>query len=239
MFSNLVAFKRKLSSYLCRTLVVTVAATMALPAMAAPIVLDASFESWLRANDPSRTLAQWDDDLISVWSGATGDARIGVVEFDLSSLQGTTILDLRLGMWSGDYDSASNFPHKQVAVIISPPDTSNLNWNDALALPQTPLETLGSYDLAPLSSTPELDGVYLFSMGSAADIALVQAIADVGGTLTLKMLAVEDGNQYRVTWGDGAYDGEVPQLLINIPEPTSVLLLGLGGVFLCGCRRLV
>jgi len=63
---------------------------------------------------------------------------------------------------------------------------------------------------------------------------------DVGGTLTMVLMADEDGTQYRNSWGDGAYGGtQVPQLVINIPEPTSVLLLGLGGVLLCGYRRLV
>jgi len=208
--------------YWFRTITVAAMAALWLPALASAITLDATFDSWVR--DDGATLADRDGDLVSVWSSNNtlgGLERWGVVEFDLSGLTGTTVNSVGLDLWSQLFGfSDDNFSHKQTAAIISPGvATSTLNWAGITALTQSPLESMGSYDIPPTTADPLLQGAHLFSPGTAADAALVQSAVNLGGTLTIVMMAVEDGTDYRNSWGDGEYAGEKARLWINDAPP--------------------
>ncbi len=198
-----------------------------MPLTAAAVTLDASLDSWLR--DDGATIAGRDGDLISAWSffeGRGGSAvleRWGVIQFDLSSLTGTTVESLHLGLWSESFGSSDDFtPIVQTAAIVSPTgDFTAYDWAALTALQRTPLETLGAYDLGPVASNPQLDERYLFTPGSTADISHVQSIVNGGGTLSIVLIAAE-GEDYRKSWGDGVYGGLAPILYVNELPPEQV-----------------
>lgn len=200
------------------------------PITAAADILTASLDSWLR--DDGATVSGRDDDLISVWSFYDGPgrtqasgaaARWGILQFDLSSLAGTTIETMHLGLWSETFGGSDDYTnHVQTAAIITPTgDFTAYDWAALAALEQTPLETLGAYDLGPVSTNPQLNGRYLFTPGSTTDVSLVQSIINGGGTLSIVLLAPE-GEDYRKSWGDGAYAGLAPVLYVNELPPEQV-----------------
>lgn len=204
-----------------RSIYLAAIAALVFPTAASAIALDASFEAWVR--DDGATLAERDNDLISVWS-SQGNLRWGVVEFDLSGLAGTTVESVGLSLWNRPGGSAALFPLMQTAARISTGGTTpTLDWAAITALSQTPFDTFGDYDIPPFAENPLFQDTYLFSPGSAADIATIQGLVNMGGLMTVVLMAVEDGTEYRQDWGD-VTDGGVPQLLINEVPPELVTL---------------
>jgi hypothetical protein len=187
--------------------------------------LEATSDVWLRESSPDQT---FETDLMSVWNSFGGDAgtrRYGVVEFDLSSLDGVTIDFASLQLWGGDTGfSDATKAIKQSALQIDTTggtQTAALTWNifqseysaDAVAL-----EGLGSLDLPAPVAVEQFHG----GAASAADRSLIATVANAatGGNqlLTLVMVADElDGVEYAHSWGDGpdGYGGMNAQLVIN------------------------
>ncbi|MGI9430045.1 MAG: hypothetical protein ACR2NM_15400, partial [Bythopirellula sp.] len=73
-------------------------ATMAIlmPSMASAVVLEATYDSWIRAEDNAADFNTRDNDFVSVWDSTT---RYGALEFDLSSI-GVPITSAHLQLWN-------------------------------------------------------------------------------------------------------------------------------------------
>ena len=209
-------------------------------------------DGWVQESSPG---SHHNNDGISVWNDDIlhDDRRWGLVEFNVAGL---SIASLDLNLWSEAIGfSDDNIPLKQSAAIIDISTTGKafdqLTWNDVVALAKTPLETLGSYDILAPDSDPNAPE-YKTSLASAADLAVVQAIADGTGQLVLLLMADDTGSTaYAATWADSetTYGGQPPQLLINgglapanasaVPEPGALVLamLALFGVARANTRR--
>lgn len=207
----------------------------AMPSAAAAQSIDASVDVWLREAGADTT---FENDLVSVWSasGNDGARRYGVLEFDLSSLAGSTLPAVRLDL----YGHANSFSDDAKAVnqkafrIDTTGGTiaSAMTWNtyqaeyDATA---TELEGLGRLNIASPTPTDQFFG----SQASASDLALIQGIVDSANpTLTLVLQMVEDGTDYAHSWSDGpdgfsgsdSRGGDAPDArLVIVPEPASLL----------------
>lgn len=204
-------------------------AFMAAGASAALLEIEASADHWIREIGPDTV---FNDDGISVWSTSKGDRRYGLAEFDLSSLAGTTIDGAMLGLYSAVHGySDYRTPILQHAFVIAGP-IDGLTWSSYMAgqdAGKIALETLGAYNLPAASDDPAQQNAYLYSFASAADLALIQAAINGNGRLSLVLVADESG-AYGRSWGDGdtTWAGSAPVLVI--PEPMSILLMGLGGL---------
>ena len=222
----------------------------ALPAVATAQSIDASVDLWLREVGGGTT---FENDLVSVWSssGNDGGRRYGVLEFDVSSLAGITLPGLRLDL----YGHANSFsddtkPVNQKAFIIDTTGgtpASALTWDSYQAeydASATELAGLGRLIL----SAPTPTGQFFGSNATAADLALVETIANSANpTLTLVLQMVEDGADYAHSWSDGpdgfsgsdSRGGDAPDArLVVVPEPATWL----GGLLLaaagsCAARR--
>ncbi len=182
--------------------------------------IPASGEIWVRPAGPDTT---YENDLVGVYSSLAG-TRYGLVEFDLSSLSGTSLLTATLKLYSLTGQSSSAFPIKQTAFNIDSSGTAltSLTWNSYIAekdAGKSAFETFGKYDLPPADSDPSSQNVYKDSPASAADLTAIQAEVDGDGILSIVLIADEDGNEYRQDWGDGALAGLVP--LLEVDDGTS------------------
>ncbi len=84
---------------------------------------------------------------------------------------------------------------------------------------KVPLEKLGAYDLPAASTDENQQDAFVASEGSGADIALIRAAVDAGGSFCLVLVAEESGTAYGQSWGDGeaSWSGEAPRLIITAP----------------------
>ena len=127
---------------------------MAAP-VASAIVLEAVTDVWIRESGPDTT---FENDLMSVWNSFGNDAgtrRYGVVQFDVSGLNGTDITEAYFGLWGGAHGfSDQNKAIKQTSVFI---DTSGgtpasaMTWNvfqNEYAASGATFESFGAFDLA-------------------------------------------------------------------------------------------
>jgi len=203
---------------------------------AAQIEISTSSDHWLREVAPDTV---YDNDGISVWSTSKGDRRYGVIEFDVSSLAGTTLPGAALGLYSRLHGySDQNTPIIQSAYVIAGP-IGGMTWNSYMAgqdAGKVALETLGAYDLPAASGDPAQQEAYLYSTASAADLALIQAAVDGSGVLSIVLIADESA-VYGQSWGDGDATWSGPAPLLVIPEPATMTLLSLGGLALIRRRR--
>jgi subtilisin-like proprotein convertase family protein len=162
------------------------------------VEIPAASDVWIRENSPAVT---YENDLVSVWSvqndPATPGRRYGIIEFDVSSLAGSTLQGAALRLWSTETRAI-----KQSAFLITSAGTpvSATTWqtymNEKEGTKQS-FSRFGRYEL--LGS---LAGTYLnSSSANQGDVDLIQAEIDGDGKLTL-VLAADSDAAYRRDWGD-------------------------------------
>ena len=185
---------------------------------AAAVQLTEVGDSWQRESAPN---VAFTSDLISVWSTNSNDsptARSGLVEFDLSGIA-APITEAHLQLWSPSTSFTDNPKSiNQTAVLLDAATFAGIgdaaSWNQVQAALDTSLETLGAYDL----SGPFEKNRFYSSDASAADAAALEAIRlSANPTAYVAMFAVEDGNEYATSWGDGEFLGNQATLFINEP----------------------
>lgn len=197
---------------------------MLLPAVADAIILNAINDVWIRERQPTAT---FESDLISVWNSHNtsdmGKRRYGVVEFDVSSLNGIAINVATIGLWNfGHGFSDQNKAIKQSAAFINTTggttSVPNMTWNayqNEYAVGAVALSGLGAFSL-PAQVAPN---AYSYSsLATSADRAVVASAASSGNQrLTLVFIADEtSASDLAHSWGDGeTLSSMSPQLLIN------------------------
>ena len=189
---------------------------IALAVLAEAEELTNSGDSWVRENGPGSSFA---GDLISVWNTVGGDRRYGVVSFDLTALT-EPVTEVSLSLWSAAFGFSDDaVPMKQTAIAIDPDgiDSDSATWDqvDAATTLHT-FEGLGGLEIGAPASDAALDGVFIDSMGTAADVEFVESVRTGAGTLMVVLIADEaDGESHRASWGDGEFNGEDALLTTN------------------------
>lgn len=161
--------------------------------------IEAETGLWIREIEPSKV---YENDLISVWSSASRDKgrRIGIIEFDLSGLEGLdlTAAHLELGVLK---DQAI----VQHAVRIDP-GVEGLTWQRYVrekAENAVPFHRLGRL---PAKSGDHQAGQYAASeVADADDLAQVMNVVAAQGRLAIALIAAEDGSAYACDWDDGVH----------------------------------
>ncbi len=185
------------------------------------ITIDAAEDVWLRESHPDSV---YENDLVSVWSAASGNRRYGLVTFDLSAAAGQTIKGAVLDLFDFVGGSQQTRPISQTVSIV--PGTSlNATWNSYMANQDPFAQALdGLQHDVPAPKT----GSYKTSTpASAADVAKIQAVLNGDGVLTLVMKAVEDGTDYRVDWGDLGYNQRPARLRLIVGPACTITTLSL------------
>ena len=211
---------------------------VAAPALAQPVQVTTTGETWLRESDPDTS---YDNDGLGVYNSmvTTDDRRITLIEFDLTGVVLASITGVELDMFSIAGWSSEDYPTVTEAYILDTAGASiaGQTWNGymgAYDAGKVALTSLGFYDYDTITNEPSAYDTYVKSVGSAADLALVQAETD--GLLTLAIWAQETGYEVRGDWEDDAYYGNRGFVTL-VPEPATMILLGLGGVALIRRKR--
>ncbi|MEX0642554.1 MAG: PEP-CTERM sorting domain-containing protein [Pirellulales bacterium] len=220
------AGRRQISSrWRTAAIVTTMLFLLLVPTIAQAVVLDAIGDVWFRELQPDMT---FEGDLVSVWNSHStrpqeqNKRRYGVVEFDVSSLDGMPINLAKLNLWNFAHGSSDQSKAiKQSAVFINTTGgtaATALTWNiyqNEYAGSAVPLAGLGAYDL-PAQTAP---GAYSTSAAATlADRAVISSASSSGNQrLTLVLIADEStATEYAHTWGDGEFGTSMsPQLVIN------------------------
>jgi hypothetical protein len=201
-------------------------------AEASPGARGASFNAitdlWIRENEPLRIS---DNDLISVWSPATGDQRRGVVMWDISGFP-DSITSAVVQLFDRQDVRSQTTPLIQQAFLIDPPEIVDYTWEEYASLDepsQITMQSLGAYNIVP----PDSIGGYQDSdVASAADVAHLESRRTGSGLITL-VFAATDGPDTTLTardWGDIEFDGTPPRLWLNEDPPPFGDLDGNGEV---------
>ncbi len=176
-------------------------------------IVQASKHLWIREKEPERV---FEDDLISVWSQASGDQsrRWGLVEFDLGEYR------------IGDHHAVSlNLGPTRAATIsqsasLIPPGIDKLTWSryqNEKAAAEINLAGLGRIVLS--DSAQFLAGKTISSKpATEQDLNSVRSAALEHGKLTFVLKADEDGTPYSQDWDDGVHKltrNHPPQLIIS------------------------
>lgn len=214
------------------------------------LCIEATADTWVREISPD---SSFNSDFISVWSGTSrpgqgddGMRRYGILEFDISAAAGQLITGATLQLYMPAHGTGSGleYPANQTAMVLDVSGTGlaveSQTWNTIQSvLPSAiPLDTLGAYNVGATSTTPEIQDAFLASAASPADLAQITAAANSSGKLTLLLVAVEDGTDYRGDWGDGEAGGLNAKLTLTIiPEPASIVLCVLGLIGVIGFLR--
>ena len=219
-------------------------------AMAVDLAIVTDGEIWTREVAPDTS---YENNGLNVYndniSASNAGQRETLIQFDLSGVDFTpgAYADICLELWSMSEWSSSGYPTLTEAAIFDTNGSgvTTTTWNSyyaGLDATETPLESMGAYDYDTITNEPGAYGTYLKSFGSAADLAAV--LAETDGILTIIVRAVSTGPggaEYRADWGDDIYgDGggnRATLTLKMIPEPTSLVLIGIGMVGLLGVRR--
>lgn len=162
------------------------------------VEVPASTDLWIRENFPGVT---YENDLVSVWSlqndPTTPGRRYGIIEFDVSSLAGSTLQGAALRLWSTETRAI-----KQRAFVIDSAGTpiGATTWSTYTQEKDATKQALSRFGRFDLLGS--LAGVYLNSSSAdQGDLNLIQAEIDGDGKLTLAIIADSDA-AYRRDWGD-------------------------------------
>ncbi len=195
-----------------------------LPSMASAIVLEATYDSWIRVEDIGFVFNQRDNDLVSVWDSTS--RRYGTVEFDLSSV-GVAITSAHLQLWDGDTGfSDADDAIDQNSTLVQGTWTAPANGGaagvglldfaavEAAIAAGTPM-ALGDINLSAHSATHSPEDFIITSVSGGADPDIIALNADLSGNsgddLATFIFSTELG---RHSWGDG-FNSQVARLVIN------------------------
>ncbi len=177
-------------------------------------------ELWIRESAPETV---YENDLVSVWSSASSDGarRMGIVEFDVSSLAEDRLVSGYLEL--GAIEAA---PLAQTAAAI-PPGIDGLNWRRFEQEKQPLARPLAGIGRVRLGADGTNVGSYCRTEAATEeDLRLVESAARATGKLALVLMADEDGTAYRQDWDDGAHGstrGNRPRLVVYdaAPDPLA------------------
>lgn len=229
--------RRQLCHLPARVAVVAFMLVASVPWTARAIVLEATSDIWIRELSPDST---FETDLVSVWNSFStgpdaGMRRYGVLEFDVSSLDGVQLDFASLNLWNGDNGfSDDDKAIKQSAFFIDTSggtQASSLTWSLYQSEYSTSAVSLGGLGLFDLPAQAAPDAFSNSANATPADLALLASVASGAGggnkRLTLVLVADEtDAVEYAHSWGDGpdGFGGMNAQLLINEAPPEQVEL---------------
>ncbi|MGI9428416.1 MAG: hypothetical protein ACR2NM_07155 [Bythopirellula sp.] len=198
------------------------------PAVASAVSLEATYDSWIRAEDAGFDFNGRDNDFVSVWDSTT---RYGALEFDLSSI-GVPITSAHLQLWNQANGFSDDFSAiVQTASLIDGTWVNPAGGGAAgvglldfagteTAIAGGNLMTgLGDLNILAQSAIPgNLNGgSYINTTATAGDLAALNADA-AGDDLATFVLSSLGGNH---SWGDN--NTLRARLTINeapIPDPT-------------------
>ncbi len=170
-----------------------------------------NLEIWIRESAPDTT---YENDAMTLYNNSVPEGRrAAMMDFNLSAYQGKTLTTAKLWLWQVGSWSSSAWPCKSHAFVVHPAQTltGSMTWNAYIneyagtAL-EIPLEKLGAYDLGAYVSW-QMDTYVPSLSASAADLAVIQAIADTGGVLTISLFADDGPTQHRADFADDANFG--------------------------------
>ncbi|MGI9458121.1 MAG: hypothetical protein ACR2NU_16275, partial [Aeoliella sp.] len=180
-----------------------------MPSLASAVVLEATYDSWIRAEDAGADFNLRDNDFVSVWDATT---RYGVVEFDLSSI-GVPITSAHLQLWNQANGFSDDFgaivqtatlidgtwvnPAGGGAVGVGLLDFAGTETAIAGGTLMTGLGDLNILAQAPIPGNLN-DGSYINTSATAGDLAALNADA-AGDDLATFVLSSAGGNH---SWGD-------------------------------------
>ena len=206
-------------------------------AAAVETVLQPTGDVWIRERSPGQT---FENDLISVWSTQSDEGivgrRYGVVEYDLTPLIGKPIVKAELRLFSLTAGSQAGYPMKHTVYNLAdgPTPVTGMTWSLFMSerdAGKAAFETLGKVNLGPINEDGSQQNVYILTLASAADRALLAAEIAGDGKLTLAFIADEDGTAYRRDWGDSGYQPFQPPLLVVDDSDCDILTTSLPDTF--------
>lgn len=198
--------------------------SIAVGPLARGLTIPVSTDLWIRELSPDTA---YENDLISVWSGSNthfqdaGYRRYGLVEFDVGSLAGKSLVSAELNLWSMSGSGQAATPVNQTAYNITSTAATPLastTWNlyqAERAASAAPFAGLGRYQLGPIVGDPSQADTYLPSPATPEDLAVIQAEAAGDGKLTMALMMAENGTDYRRDWGDEGYLARPPTLFVD------------------------
>ena len=162
-------------------------------------------------------------DYIYSWP-CCGDVK-GLIEFDISSFQGTTIDSATLSLYQW-----MNYPHTLTLGlyrVTSAWNESTVTWNTMPTIDATPVSTLTMTDgySATWRAWDVTDVVQDWSSGTYENYGLM--ISRISGTEQIGLLSSEND-----IMGSDAYDPILSVSYTVVPEPVSSVLFLIGGATL-------
>ncbi len=190
------------------------------------IEIVAGVDTWIRESG-----GIYEDDWISVWDGDTepGNRRYGMLEFDLSTVD-VPITDAQLRLYAiADSQSGHNWEaFEQIAFSVDPAGlaTDAIDFATYETLTKTQFEALGHYEF---ELNNEISDTFCDSdAATAADIAVLQAIASANGALVMSLQSVPVEITQMQTLG-GQRDWADTGYLADQSEKWPRLVLEIGG----------